>query len=904
MMQELDALLGDSPRRFHDWQDENGQFASRLTITSPDGVENVYQASAGRHDLARRRVCTTAYESIQRSMASVAVAPVPGAGYAPFSYAPPGGPYPVPPQGLQGLAAEQLRYSGTPVQQFPSYPNPSPGTIGPQGPGLRGDQQQPMGNFSSSPVSSLPPHVYPMPPPAASVPMISRFDDARPPQFARTPPYAVAPLPTPPPVAPPAYLRVAGGGPAGHIPYTGTNEGLSQFGPGAPNIASDVALRTSSQNPPYGNGATPRFASPIAQMAAGQTISRQAAQPNHSHSYQRQELYRDRHVNPRSSGYGSNKGKSHAADSRARLHSGMVTKRERSSDGWSRAVMPRAAAIALGRNGNVGMQQSTPVSSKSKGPLNIPTAPSGLKTTPSSIGLSGPDGDDVDDEDYLSQLNILWQRKVVTAAPVFTYERHDGQSKAEAALWGCTVKISINPPGSEKVQKVTRSLIARSKKDARKKAAKVVLADLAEINPAVTKLGEPDGKSAASPAANSEMADMPSGAGTATSILNQLWQKEYFKSRPEFNTEAAGGPSGVGRWRCDLVIRTKEFGVVAVFHISTQKKMAKQMSAWKGVEKLRELKMPGIDEVNVHSKPDVTGEVHRGIDITDPALANTEEMVRGSDDEGDDKLDDVPLKTGDLFGSRLKLPVGFDLTVASSPAKCDEWIEKYCPEGTVLGVYLDSKSARRLFAAFAKCAGVSIEEHIMDEPRLRVICLSAMNRGLLLRAALLEKDATGFERSSWVPSSVLRLLERQGVHKHGVLLDEGKLVLATMHGARCQAMHDVSVSSFALSGLAAAKRRTILAPLGVLVTHWLQQDFNPFSPGCYQSCAEVLSTSSDMEEGDAQLSGPCLLAAYACMCIQERIAHVASTKRLQLYGNVTEFEELSDRLMSRTPIAR
>lgn len=565
------------------------------------------------------------------------------------------------------------------------------------------------------------------------------------------------------------------------------------------------------------------------------------------------------------------------------------------------------------------------------------------------------DDDEDDDEDnYLTNFNELCQRGVAgLRVPKYNYVQLSTAFKVPR--WECTATTAATPPGGGEPVTLSKVVMGKNKKDSRRIAAKELLTEL--VNLKIVTQATVDTKGAyvpcsgrsqmASSSANKMSPKMMGDIAAAVSILNQLWQKEKFECKPKWSTFPVSS-GATGRWKCTLLIKTKQFGEVEVESTSPQKKFAKQLTAFEAVKKLKELKIPGIDQINVHAKPQ-----NNIVTVAPKELncdgASPNASVRTLDEATRQRLDNEVQGDGEVdahagpngaksgFGALFVVSPEVNTVIARSALDVSQWVADHVMDGTILGVYFDSRPVRKEFETDAKQAGRDVESLAFTSPECRAIAVCT-GSSILLVAAHLVGDPRPFRSSSagsglksedvakeednaqdnsaqimpplapgrsklpgtpWIPKSLKFLLERSECAKFGVELDGGRMALRSCYGIECLGLNDLSTFSLAVKGVSDIKKG-ISHTAVELVSDWLNQRLSPFAEDCVNS----VDALSDVLASTEDVIAPAVSVAFACSMIQSRVAEDCEKRRRKGVTYGEDYMELCNRLSNRLSLLK
>jgi hypothetical protein len=574
---------------------------------------------------------------------------------------------------------------------------------------------------------------------------------------------------------------------------------------------------------------------------------------------------------------------------------------------------------------------------------------------------TGDEDDEEESDNHLTNFNELCQRGVAgLRVPKYNYVHLSSTGKVPT--WECTATTAATPPEGGAPVTISTFVVGKNKKDARRIAAKELLAELVKLKIMTQETVDTKGANVLD-AARSQGTEDESAENSATklspqltadiaaavSILNQLWQKEMFLCKPKWsNVPVSSGATG--RWKCTLLVKTKQVGDVEVESILSQKKHARQMAAYEAVKKLRELNFRGIEQINVHAKPqnnivsvaptDDGDEDHESpCGVRDDIDEETRQRL-DNEVENDGEVDLPASGDGAIsgFGTEFLVPPEISVVVAKSSEDCSEWIAGHVTDGTILGVYLDSRSVRETFMPDASQSSLAVSFVAFTSEDCRVIALSTGKAALLVSAHLLgdarpplcreetvasqsgivsqvDEEAPSIAGSgpaslstseiaqsaghdtarsageSWIPKSLQFVLERKECAKYGIGLDEGVLTLRACHGVKCRGFHDLSILSLALKGVSGNKS-SILASSSDLVLEWLNQRLSPFSEFSVMS----IDGLSDIISSTADVVAPAIAVAVASSIIQSRVQETAEARRRKSFTDREDYMDLCNRL--------
>jgi hypothetical protein len=550
---------------------------------------------------------------------------------------------------------------------------------------------------------------------------------------------------------------------------------------------------------------------------------------------------------------------------------------------------------------------------------------------------------DDDDDNCLTKLNELCQKGVSGLRVPRYYYEHKSDCPGMTPVWSCTAVTSAQP--SEMAEPIPLKVVVegKNKKDARRVAAKHLLADLIKFGLVTQDIVDmkipsapnvlPEEQDVLCPSPNFTV---PPEVAAAVSVLNQLWQKEKFACKPKWSVVPVSS-GATGRWKCDLLIKTKQLGDIESSYTSSQKKTCRQMAAYKAVQRLTEMKFAGLCSVNINARqqsnvsaeaPDLDSDddesswIENEIDHPAP---DTDVVAVPNPLENDPDIVS-PFTGGDAgFGSLFCIPEDTQVVIAESEADCDNWVSDNIRRDAIFGLYLDSYDVRDVFKPHAVSAGIDVTSALYKSTDCHVICLASKTSALVVRAdkfidahqsprqsADLERSGSCLDdggscspdsktcgsilkipatKKTWVPESIRLVLERRDCAKYGMALDEGMLVLHARHGTTCRGVNDLAIASFALKGMSGSRAQLLPKP-DELVSDWLCHCLNPFSLRSVRS----VSGLSEVATATADSILPAILTATASTAIQRRIAESAESRRRKLFPNKEEYSELCSRL--------
>lgn len=558
-----------------------------------------------------------------------------------------------------------------------------------------------------------------------------------------------------------------------------------------------------------------------------------------------------------------------------------------------------------------------------------------------------------EDDNHLARFNELCQRGVASlCAPKYQY-RHILDRVMDGYRWECIGTTTAQPPESQEFVTLSKTGRGKNKKDARRSAARLLLRELVDNGIISKELSDPRNPVVLQSSVEDETDEaMSAEVVLSVKILNELWQKARFICKPKWSVvPVSTGPAG--RWRCDLLIKTKECGNIETFHVSCQKKLARQMASHNAVQILKSYNFPGLfSRTSERDTDDEEFETESGDEELGFAARNAECF---NEDQVDHAVRPFDV-THSSFGSDFTLPENYTVAVAYSDADCNSWISENVKDSSSLGLYLDSYSMREALVRYANEADVDTQGEAYKSNECRVICFGTSTSALLVCAHAFEQDGKHDSSSatknrdeveihaaeaendpsddnnrkeagattavqtedpslheqlptpypddlqatpaqlkvSWIPSSIKALLEQENTVKYVILADEGALVLRIRHGIRCRKLYDLSVASVALKGLLARSQGGLPQP-DELVHDWLRRRFSPFSPGTFDTVPHIF----DLLKSSKDIVLPAVPVALATSILQQRVSETAESRRRKRYGAMHAFEELRNRLCSQ-----
>lgn len=490
--------------------------------------------------------------------------------------------------------------------------------------------------------------------------------------------------------------------------------------------------------------------------------------------------------------------------------------------------------------------------------------------------------DEEDGEDHISTLHVMSQRTRKWSNPKFASDHKDARGR-----WVCTGTVKLLfKDGDESLK---RSVAARSRKKAKQKVSKRLLIALKEML-AEARKGEGSG-GGSSPAEEVEDMEKSIGISTAVGALCQLWHRRKLDTQVDTRFEEIGG----GRWRCTFIMAVSGIGRVKVSEDASQKKLAKNNASLRALQRLRELKViRAEDYANLRPCQEEKGiGEYTSMVEKKKYTAMKGDVVQISDDEED--VHKVGVHDSDE--GRFLLPKQFSVVIARTSQQCEEWRKSHATQGSEVGVFVDSGSARREFDSLLRDRA-STHIGTSDVGSGKVLCFSTKTTSLVVREdKCTDEDSRGKDcvKGFWIPEPVRTLLCDRTIQKHGHNIDDGLMCLRQHHDVQASALSDVAVLSSSSRPWVHSNDKRILHGLGELIKYWLKKELtNTRLKDMWKNASSVEGALGS--EADEPI-GIAILSAYACTCIQEQIQEEAVHKRTQIYGEAAEFRELSRRLM-------
>lgn len=584
-----------------------------------------------------------------------------------------------------------------------------------------------------------------------------------------------------------------------------------------------------------------------------------------------------------------------------------------------------------------------------------------LKSNPASPASEVGDAEDGDN--CLTKFNELCQKGIAgLRAPKYQYV-YRGPRPGSGPRWECTATTAAKHANSEEPVTLSTLVTAKNKKDARRIAAKKLLQEL--VNREILTKDTIDTKGGAGAEASQENVQssdmtpaMVKECAAAVSILNQLWQKGKFLCQHKYTLQPVSSGAN-GRWKCNLFIKTRQKGDVEASHEASQKKQARAIAAYLAVEKLKEMKFPGINEINVDAKPQSNvstsvpkcgseGSSDGGSDDDVTLAAALDETTGASSEDEDEEHDMDVFAGGGAFGGHFAVPNDVSILIAKDVADCNSWVAENAGDGCKLGLYLDSASAREAFKAFAKKGGIEINSEEFRTESCRAICF-ASNRSAIFVCAHLLGDANAVE----VPQGIVDTGSGQGVEKEADNPSgkgdqgEDKACPSNEPGEKCsngtesesksptgskswiptsikmllerrefakygstvkegvislRVFHGIECRGVHELGIASValrgadgNRRAVMPRLQDLVRDWLRQRIDPFS----STCIESVSGLSEVVSSSKDIVAQAVPVAVAAFLIEGRLGETAESRKRKRYSNTDEYLELCNRLCTQ-----
>lgn len=494
-----------------------------------------------------------------------------------------------------------------------------------------------------------------------------------------------------------------------------------------------------------------------------------------------------------------------------------------------------------------------------------------------------PSDEEEDGVDHVSFLNKTVQRDKGYKNLDFSFKHVRAKSPYGPTGWECTACVSYLPVDGP--TQIVRSFIARNQKKAKQGAARNVLV-------ALKNLDIPESKTKPTLINNLpvETCDTFQGITTATAALHQLWQMKILLHQPDYDFETVNGCEGEA-WRCIVVVKVAERGVLQFSHDASTKKESKKEVAVEALKGLLEQKVPGVDIFSsILKKKDPVVEVDGPKNLGEELVEDGEAIVQFSDDEGSNGSVEIC----EELENKFVFPKGYKLIIASTEEECNIWFEKNGQPGAELGVFIDSWSGRKIFEESGLRLRMTKAGENVPFPML---CFSTAETGIVIqRRKGVHAPGTGksCDEDYWLPEVVVEALEDTATSKHGHSLDDGVNALETTAEIFVACLSDIAFTSHVINNVSKPGSSKFMT-LRELVKHWLQKDLSVLG-----KAETIWSDESDAplqilkQDGKEMLSG--ILASYACFCVKKRMSHAARKMRTQIFGTGPEFLELSKRL--------
>ena len=490
-----------------------------------------------------------------------------------------------------------------------------------------------------------------------------------------------------------------------------------------------------------------------------------------------------------------------------------------------------------------------------------------------------------DGEDYISKLHSLTHKKKCTGA-IWNFDRCR-KKKTNDEGWMCTGSVKTLPLGPSS-ERLVRSCVAYNKQRAKKKAAKALYFALHSVIARRCTVPESSEQlpNSPSPQKKSKVKNVAQvSAITALFQLRQAGALEFLDFDYGPSVEAARD-----KWQCTVIMGLPGDRVVRVSYTACQKRIAKQIAAQKGFEKLQELQIPQTDDYAIKAVecPDEMKE----IDIPSLPEEVTKDIVQVSDDESGVVDDTSPNKANKY----IQLPRDYKLSIPKTGQECDAWFHNHLSPASHVGIYIDSLTART--ALPESCEGEFARPGNFTD-KFPFICISTGTHGLVLRRVTGPSTSTDepmIEGTSfWIPSLAREVLRDPLIRKHGYRIDEGVVSLRTWNGVEVESINEIASTFTAVNGVGSKRTLEVSQNLEDLTYQLLEKKILRVNA---QNIWTDINDGLENDIGNDVAIG--VLSSYACLAIREQIALRGKRKKAQVYGTAAEFEDLANRLLQPT----
>lgn len=566
-------------------------------------------------------------------------------------------------------------------------------------------------------------------------------------------------------------------------------------------------------------------------------------------------------------------------------------------------VLP-ADTVRVEKNDDQSVANSQPEQNETKVPAeSVPVNKTSLVATNvagSEGNASCSDGNESSGEvdgDFVSFLTRMMQRKDGICSIAWDFTEFTVQNKPR---WRCSVLGQLWPSkkGDPKLEKIA---VSRNRKMAKQKAAKLLHDDVKKrTKEAKEKLDAPSEKDK-----YTEGEEVTDSAGSETkptevnlsmmrnagNVLMGLYNSSQLTKVPAYAFEEDGSS-----WLCTLTMDVRGKGVQVVSDVASQKKLAKQKVSAKGMQLLRELGIEGVNAYDAIENGAISALAQKGDKGVKNASANAEvcaeDIVRASDDESAMSAE----KQTEGRRQICSLPKGYELTVAHTDAECNGWLDEHVLVGSVVGIFVDSWSARSAYWENDERKSSIDGEEMIKSP---MICVSTSSHGLVVRSDLRRDGKIHNQGTFWLPGALTDVLESGEVIKYGHSFDEGVNLLAQQYvNLNCHKFEDIWCKSLVITGVSKIGGEPFLPSFCELCKYWMRKVLP--DKICGTSIWSEDERMPDGLEGDVGSEiATGIFSAFLCFEMRKAWQAEAKRKMFSLYGPDGKVSNLMSQLLSR-----